>query len=202
MKSNCKLLITILFCAIILYPTTTVYANAKIDENDRTQVLEYVMATGDSQYLIDHSYLFPSKMVDDIINANSEEWEQMREDDNINVDYEIALITESVTGPSDNHLSSFSGTCQGPSGKETYYNLNMSGVVSIMRNMGYDEETYPYWVRKDGVKMFGNYVMVAANLSSRPKGTILETSLGTAIVVDTGGFAAYNPSQLDIAVSW
>lgn len=110
--------------------------------------------------------------------------------------------TPKVNPPYEQHLTKQAGVFSGPSGKETYYNLNMNGVVSIMRSMGYTEEEYPYWVRDDGAKMFGDYVMVAANLSIRPKGTILECSLGTAIVVDTGGFAASNPTQLDIATSW
>lgn len=109
--------------------------------------------------------------------------------------------TESLI-PEGPKLSQFCGVFSGPSGKETYYNLDMSRIVSIMRSMGYDEEEYPYWVREDGVKMLGPYVMVAAELSSRPKGTILECSLGTAIVVDTGGFASSNPTQLDIATAW
>ena len=71
-----------------------------------------------------------------------------------------------------------------------------------MRELGYSEEEYPYWVRDDGCKMLGDYVMVAADLGIRPKGTILETSLGTAIVVDTGSFARYDSTMLDIAVSW
>lgn len=99
-------------------------------------------------------------------------------------------------------LTARAGVFNGPSGKETYYNLNMNGVISIMRDMGYTEEEYPYWVREDGCKMFGQYIMVAANLNIRPKGTILSCSLGTAIVVDTGGFAASNPNQLDIATNW
>ena len=86
--------------------------------------------------------------------------------------------------------------------KETYYNLDMSGVISIMRSCGYSEEEYPYWVREDGVKMLGGYVMIAANLDVHPRGSIVETSLGTAIVCDTGGFAVSNPYQVDIAVSW
>lgn len=100
------------------------------------------------------------------------------------------------------NLNAFNGVCNGPSGKETYYNLPMSGVVRIMRQKGYDEQSYPYWVRDDGVKMFGDYIMVAADLSTRPKGTILECSLGTAMVVDTGEFVNTNPMQLDIAVTW
>ncbi len=102
-----------------------------------------------------------------------------------------------VTG--DGVLTASKGVNYGPSGKETYYNLNMSGVVDIMESMGYNEE---YWVREDGVKMYGDYVMVAADLNTHPRGSIVESSLGTAIVVDTGGFAASDPNQLDIATSW
>lgn len=100
------------------------------------------------------------------------------------------------TGPV---LTKSAGTVQGPSGKETYYNLNMSGVVSIMRSMG---NTDAYWVREDGVKMLGNYIMCAANLSVHPRGSLVESSLGTCIVCDTGSFASSNPNQLDIAVAW
>ncbi len=96
-------------------------------------------------------------------------------------------------------LSKSRGTITGPSGKETYYNLNMNGVVNIMRGMGVEGE---YWVRDDGVKMLGDYIMVAANLSLRPRGSLVETSLGTAMVCDTGGFASRNPTQIDVAVTW
>ncbi len=99
-------------------------------------------------------------------------------------------------------LSKSKGVVNGPSGKESYYNLNMTGVINSMRRMGYTEEEYPYWVREDGVKMLGNYVIVAANYEIRPRGTILESSLGFAIVCDTGGFAKTNPTQIDVAVSW
>lgn len=99
-------------------------------------------------------------------------------------------------------LSKSKGAIYGPSGKETYYNLDMSGVIRAMRYAGYSEEEYPYWIREDGVKMLGSYVMVAANYEIRPKGAIIQSSLGYAIVCDTGGFARSNPTQLDIAVSW
>lgn len=80
--------------------------------------------------------------------------------------------------------------------KETYYNLDMSGCVSIMRGLGNNDE---YWVRSDGCKMLGNYIMCAADLSVYPRGSLVETSLGTAIVVDTGYLES---NQIDIAVSW
>lgn len=96
-------------------------------------------------------------------------------------------------------INSYVGTVKGPSGKETYYNLPMSGVIAIMEDLGYTGE---YWVREDGAKMLGDFIMVAAELGSRPKGTIIKTSLGWAVVADTGGFARYNPKQLDIATAW
>ena len=91
------------------------------------------------------------------------------------------------------------GTITGPSGKETYYNLGMTGVVNIMRRMGNTDE---YWVRDDGCKMLGDYIMVAADLDVHPRGSLVDTSLGKGIVCDTGSFTARDPYQLDIAVSW
>ena len=91
------------------------------------------------------------------------------------------------------------GRIDGPSGEETYYNLNMKGCVRRMKRLGFEGE---YWIREDGVKMFGDYIMVAADLSTRPLGTILESSLGQCIVVDTGDFVEDNPTQIDIAVTW
>ncbi len=99
-------------------------------------------------------------------------------------------------------LTRHRGVNYGPNGKETYYNLKMSGVVRIMRGMGFTEEEYPYWVREDGAKMLGDYVMVAANFSVHPRGTIVESSLGMSLVCDTGTFAYANRTQLDIATAW
>ena len=96
-------------------------------------------------------------------------------------------------------LNKTDGVFEGPSGKETYYNLNMHGCIKLMEALGYN---YKFWIREDGVKMYGNYVMCAADLSIRPKGTILQTSLGTGIVCDTGSFVNQNRYQLDIATSW
>lgn len=96
-------------------------------------------------------------------------------------------------------LNAAAGVHYGPSGKETYYNLNMDGVISGMRDLGNNDA---YWVRDDGVKMLGNYVMAAADYSTYPKGSIVESSLGQAIVVDTGGFAYGGSTQLDIATAW
>lgn len=96
-------------------------------------------------------------------------------------------------------LTASAGVVQGPSGRETYYNLDMAGVVALMRSLGNTDE---YWVREDGVKMLGDYVMVAAHLGLRPRGSLVMTSVGMGIVCDTGGFANANPTQLDIAAAW
>lgn len=110
--------------------------------------------------------------------------------------------TKPVSSWTGDVLSKSKGVVNGPSGKESYYNLNMTKIVSAMRSAGYSEEEYPYWIREDGVKMLGQYVMVAANYEIRPKGTIIESSLGYAIVCDTGGFVKRNPTQIDVAVNW
>ena len=96
-------------------------------------------------------------------------------------------------------LTPWMGVNYGPSGKETYYNLNMNGVIALMQAAGYYAE---YWVRDDGVKMYGDYVMAACGFDVRPRGTIVETSLGTAICADTGTFSYSDPYQIDIAVNW
>lgn len=99
-----------------------------------------------------------------------------------------------------NKLTKTKGTVIGPSGKETYYNLNMNKCIATMRERGNND---PYWIRHDGAKMLGNYVMVAADLNQHPRGSLVPTSLGTGIVVDTGKFV-HNGSgvNLDICTAW
>lgn len=96
-------------------------------------------------------------------------------------------------------LTRSAGRINGPSGQEVYYNLNMSRVADNLSAAGFAGE---YWVRNDGVKMFGPYIMIAANYGVHPYGSLVETSLGTAIVCDTGTFAASQPGTMDIAVAW
>ena len=96
-------------------------------------------------------------------------------------------------------LSQTLGTISGPSGKETYYNLPMHNIVAKMRSIGNND---PYWIRNDGAKMLGEYVMVAADLSLRPRGSLVPTSLGMGIVCDTGDFKYTNRNQIDVAVNW
>lgn len=96
-------------------------------------------------------------------------------------------------------LTAGRGKITGPSGTETWYNLDMTLCVQRMHFLGYQGK---YHVRKDGVKMLGDYVMIAADLKTRPLGTLIKTSLGKGIVVDTGDFVKNDPKQIDIAVNW
>ena len=85
--------------------------------------------------------------------------------------------------------------------KETYYDLDM-GLV--MKNAARLCGVAPsYTVRDDGAKVDADgYVLVAANLSRYPRCSMVETSLGPGKVYDTGGFAASNPEQFDLATDW
>ena len=100
------------------------------------------------------------------------------------------------TGP---HLTPSGGVFNGPSGLETYYNMDMSVIVQVAHSNGIGGE---YWIREDGCKMLGDYIICACNRDVHPYGTLVQTSLGTGISLDTGGFAANNPTQIDIATNW
>lgn len=149
------------------------------------QTLESEKANIDSQKASIESQINEKQSIVDEYNRKQEEEKKKSQTSNPN--WNGSVLTRSA------------GVNYGPSGKETYYNLNMSGVVKIMRNMGNNDE---YWVRDDGCKMLGNYIMVAANLGVHPRGSLVETSLGTGIVCDTGSFASGNSTQLDIATTW
>lgn len=127
------------------------------------------------QEWIDSNYAAPTYVVDDITYV---------------VDETTYVYPEGDTLNPEDGINYYYGTL------ETYYNLDMSGVVEWMHSLGYSGE---YWVRSDGVKMLGDYIMVAADYSWMPKGSILETSLGLAMVCDTGEGGWY---WTDIATDW
>ena len=79
---------------------------------------------------------------------------------------------------------------------ETYYNLPMGGVLDIMYALGFQGD---YWVRDDGCKMFGDYIMVAADFNWLPRGSVVLTSRGWGMVCDTGEGGT---EWLDLAVTW
>lgn len=99
------------------------------------------------------------------------------------------------------HLTKSGGVFAGPSGKETWYDLPMGRVIQNMRELGYDEFDYPFYVREDGAKCIGEYVLVAMNTYQYPKGTIVETSLGQGIVADHC-VRAESENVIDVATDW
>lgn len=81
--------------------------------------------------------------------------------------------------------------------RETYYDLPMNIVIGACGKGG------GYKIRSDGAKVDQDgYVLIAANLNSYPRCTVVETSLGPGKVYDTGGFAAAHPYGFDLATDW
>lgn len=86
---------------------------------------------------------------------------------------------------------------KGVSHRETYYDLPMNVVMSACGAGGH------YTVREDGAKVDKDgYVIVAANYGNYPRCSLVETSLGTGKVYDTGGFALRHPHGFDLATDW
>lgn len=87
---------------------------------------------------------------------------------------------------------------EGVAHRETYYDLPMNIVIGTCGAKG------KYKIRSaDGAKVDQDgYVLVAANLNSYPRCSVVETSLGPGKVYDTGGFAAVHPYGFDLATDW
>ncbi len=123
---------------------------------------------------------------------NQEEILELKEEENIQYTYD-GVVLDAYLG----RVPTVDGR-----GTETWYNLDMSWIIELMRSRGFSEEEYPYWVREDGCKMLGDYIMCAANLDIYPRGSIVQLTLGEGIVCDTGGFVVDNPYGFDVAVTW
>ena len=81
---------------------------------------------------------------------------------------------------------------------ETWYNLRMNKVVE--RADAYYGLSDVYRIRDDGVKTYNGFVIVAADWSKYPFGSVIETSRGVGVVLDyqTSG----QPELIDIATAW
>ena len=79
---------------------------------------------------------------------------------------------------------------------ETWYDLPMGKVVQRAQDMGIPAEM---WIREDGVKMFGPWVIVAAH-PSKIRYSRVGTSLGEGIILDT--HTADDTELIDIATDW
>lgn len=89
----------------------------------------------------------------------------------------------------------------GPSGTEDYYNCYMDNVIRIMRSE-YPEDEYPYWIRQDGCKMLGDYIICSADHELYERGDVIDTSLGKAIIVEFNGVSNSNTADVWIATAW
>ena len=214
-------------CGLFLFTINQVYAqsiNDIIVENPYANIVTPIQKENELPIIIEHTNKMcnePQIQIEIVreVNENPIPIEIVRERDiktntnitpndnetidainDVTIDNSQSNIAEPITY---NHPLITRGTTLGPSGKETWYDLPMHKVLSDMANRGYSELTgYTYWIRDDGVKMLGPYVMVAANLQIRPKGTLVETSLGIGIVCDTGNFTVNCPNGIDIATDW
>ena len=196
------IVVNVVIISILLTPTASGVSNEEKKTELETSIAECVEIKEKAHMLAELARFFDCEETDPIILLAKNKWVEAEskqvslqtELDNLNNTYNLPPVT--WTG---SKLTKSKGVNYGPIGKETYYNLNMSGVVRVMRNMGFDEVNYPYWIREDGCKMLGPYIMVAANFSHFPRGSVVECSRGIALVCDTGHLGW---NHLDLATNW
>ena len=110
---------------------------------------------------------------------------------------EVIGIYNNGTGLTQGKGAQYWTDSKGVSHRETYYDLDMGRVMQSCGQGGY------YTVRPDGAKVDRDgYILIAANYGVYPKCSLVETSLGTGKVYDTGGFAARHPTGFDLATDW
>ncbi|MBQ6574510.1 MAG: hypothetical protein IJL90_00230 [Lachnospiraceae bacterium] len=83
--------------------------------------------------------------------------------------------------------------------KESWYNLRMNKVVQ--RADQYYGLQNVYKIRTDGVKTYNGFVICAGNYEVHPYGSIVDTSLGTGIILDHIGKET-DKTVIDIATDW
>lgn len=79
---------------------------------------------------------------------------------------------------------------------ESWYDLPMSKVVQQAKDAGIPCEL---WIREDGVKMFGPWVICASH-PSKTRFSRIQTSLGEGIILDR--HTCNDPELIDIATDW
>ena len=197
------IVVNVVIISILLTPTAYGVSNEEKKVELETSIAECVEIKEKANMLAELARYFDCEETDPIILLAKSKWREAEsrqislqtELDNLNSNpYNLPVVT--WTGPK---LTKSKGVNYGPIGKETYYNLPIGGVVRTMRNLGYSESEYPYWVRSDGCKMLGPYIMVAANFNHFPRGSVVECSRGVALVCDTGHLGW---NHLDIATQW
>ena len=125
--------------------------------------------------------------------------ETERETKTENIDETVSQENEKEWWWEGEKLSVDNPEVEGPSGIETFFNEDVSKLVENAKE-GYIGE---YWVRSDGVKMFGEYIICKCKYESNeyhptlPVGTVIPTTIGVALVCS-------NETEEDIciAVTW
>ena len=79
---------------------------------------------------------------------------------------------------------------------ETWYDLPMQNVIQRAQDIGIPAES---WIREDGVKMFGPWVIVASH-PSKTRYSLVQTSLGEGIILDRHEMP--DTELYDIATDW
>lgn len=206
MKRNMYIVIVLGIMLVVLgiVGTIVTYVKYSYQENDDVLIEEsdismLLNTINEQQVLIDEL----ERRIDELSHTN----DILAEHERI-IDYLINRVavleeTENVVAEENlyfpSKLTASGGVCFYNGHKETYYNLPMTAVVNIAHANGIEGE---YWVNSDGCKMLGDYIIVAADQSIHPYGSLVETSLGTGIVLDTGSFIFTNSEQLDLATNW
>ena len=90
------------------------------------------------------------------------------------------------------------GVIQYQGHRETYYNLKMDRIIE--RADGIYGIKGVYEVREDGVKTYNGFVICACDWDKHPYGSIVDTSRGVGITLDTGTFE--DRETVDIATEW
>lgn len=99
---------------------------------------------------------------------------------------------ENYTGPV---ITPNSGRIQGPQEMESYYALPAKGLYQFKSAWPKKLQGLKFH-NENGWMKLGDYFCVAANLDIYPRGTIVQTSLGAAVVVDTGTFSCTLPDKI------
>lgn len=82
---------------------------------------------------------------------------------------------------------------------ESWYNLKMTKVVQ--RADEYYGLSDAYTIREDGVKTYNGFVICAGNFEVHPYGSVIDTSLGTGLILDHTGKGT-DKTLIDIATNW
>ena len=195
-----------LVCFIILSFFLFIY-NAKIFYLHKEEVIEWFNSVIEGNALINQElaqqrdqYNSLQKSLEERITQKDLEIAELQEEIEL-LETQVIELGTKIQGPSyaPGTLNKASGVAYYDGHRETWYNLDMNTVVAIAHSRGIEGE---YWIREDGAKMLGEFIMIAADQNVHPYGSYVDVSMGTGVVVDSGSFIYSDPYQIDVAVNW